>query len=61
MHIGFPQLPDKLEFVGMSAAQYLPPGGNVINLRIPFQCVKIIAEILVKMSIDKSKIASKSR
>ena len=28
VHIRFPQLPDKLEFVGMSAAQYLPPGGR---------------------------------
>ena len=29
MHIGFAQLFDKLEFDGMSAAQYLPPGGKV--------------------------------
>ena len=46
---------------GTDAPLGSPFGGNVINLRIPFQCVKIIAKILVKMPIDKSKIASKSR
>ena len=29
--IGFPQQADKLEFVGMSAAQYLPPGGRCLS------------------------------
>ena len=28
MHVGFPWQSDQLEFVGMSAAQYLPPGGR---------------------------------
>ena len=28
VRIGFPQQPDKSEFVRMSAAQYLPPGGR---------------------------------
>ena len=28
MHVGFPQLTDQLVFAGMSAAQYLPPGGR---------------------------------
>ena len=28
VHIGFAQLLDKLEFVRMRAAQYLPPGGK---------------------------------
>ena len=31
VHIGFTQLLDKLVFVGMSAAQYLPPGGKVAH------------------------------
>ena len=28
MYVGFPQLTDQLVFAGMSAAQYLPPGGR---------------------------------
>ena len=39
MHVGFPWQSDQLEFVGMSAAQYLPPGGNVINLSIDHRAV----------------------
>ena len=31
--IVFARVPVKLVFVRTSAAQYLPPGGNVINLR----------------------------
>ena len=39
VHIGFIQPLDKLEFVRMRAAQYLPPGGNVINLSIDHRAV----------------------
>ena len=39
MYVCFPQLTDQLVFAGMSAAQYLPPGGNVINLSIDHRAV----------------------